>query len=275
MAAWLDTMAARAHGLSHVIYLLLVAGHGALRAASLSFNFDFSNPSTFSLADFTMAGDAKFHGAFFDLTANEYDEGIDYSVGRVSYVHPVQLRDNATGEVASFTTAFSFNIAIVKSYKGDGMAFFLARYPLAPALPSNSRGGALGLCAGCTVNKTAGQDRFVAVEFDTFNNTWDPSVTSDHMGIDVDSVVSVANISLPSFSLNGTMCARVEYNGSNSTKTRCSRRVPRRLSTLAPRWISGPCCRSILGGNRLGHRVASGALLVIQHDIYPELTKQL
>jgi hypothetical protein len=178
------------------------------------FNFDFSNPSTFSLADFTMAGDAKFHGAFFDLTANEYRAGINNSVGRVSYAYPVQLRDNATGEVASFATAFSFAINVKNEYKGDGMAFFLGRYPLAPALPPNSRGGSLGLCAHCTVNKTAGQDRFVAVEFDTYSNNWDPDVTDDHMGIDVDSVVSVANISLPSLSLNGRMSARVEYNGS-------------------------------------------------------------
>ncbi|XP_062194442.1 L-type lectin-domain containing receptor kinase IX.1-like [Phragmites australis] len=196
-----------------LIYFLLVASHGALRADSLSFDFDFSNPSTFNLTDFTPAGDAAFHGRFFDLTNNSYRDGIASSVGRMAYAHPVPLRDNATGQVASFTTTFSFAIDITdRDNKGDGMAFFLSQYP--SVLPPNSGGGALGLCKNCDNNKTAGEDRFVAVEFDTYNNTWDPSATYDHMGINVNSIVSVANISLESFSLSGQMTARVDYNGS-------------------------------------------------------------
>jgi hypothetical protein len=101
------------------------------------------------------------------------------------------------------------------------MAFFLGDYP--SALPPNSDGGALGLCSrpdDCLNNRTVvggeDTDRFVAVEFDTFNDSWDPRVTYDHMGIDVNSIVSVATVTLPSFSLNGQMSARVEYNGSTS-----------------------------------------------------------
>ncbi|OEL16424.1 L-type lectin-domain containing receptor kinase IX.1 [Dichanthelium oligosanthes] len=199
-----------------LVYFMLGASHGApRRAAALSFDFDFSNASTFSLADFTVAGAAAFHGQRFDLTANAYRAGLNYSVGRVAYAHPVSLRDNSTGQVASFTTAFSFVINITDiNNKGDGMAFFLANYP--STLPPNSAGGSLGLCpANYFVYRTAtGQDRFVAVEFDTFNDSWDPSITYDHMGIDVNAMVSVANITLPSFSLNGQMSARVDYNGS-------------------------------------------------------------
>ncbi|CAN6224145.1 unnamed protein product [Urochloa humidicola] len=206
-------MSSRRRFLPLIHFVLLVASHGVPCATSLSFDFDFSNASTFSLNDFTTAGDAGFHGTLFDLTANAYTGGITYSVGRVAYAHPVPLRDNATGKAASFTTAFSFSISITdENNKGDGMAFFLARYP--STLPPNSQGGALGLCTGACVNKTAGEDRFVAVEFDTFNHTWDPNLTYDHMGIDVNSIASVANVSLPSFSLNGKMSARVDYNGS-------------------------------------------------------------
>jgi len=200
---------------------LMVGGtsRGALRASCLSFDFDFSNASTFSLADFTTAGAAAFHGQLFDLTANAYRAGLSFSVGRVAYAHPVPLRDKATGQVASFTTAFSFAINITDmNNKGDGMAFFFGHYP--SALPPNSEGGALGLCSpDYCLNRTVGlsqEDRFVAVEFDTFNDSWDPNVTYDHMGIDVNSILSVATITLPSFSLNGQMSARVDYNGSTS-----------------------------------------------------------
>ncbi|KAJ1289333.1 hypothetical protein BS78_02G156300 [Paspalum vaginatum] len=206
----------RLHPTPLVYFVMLVACHGALCAAALSFDFDFdfSKPSTFSLTDFSTDGDATFHGRLFDLTANAYSAGITSSVGRVTYAHPVPLRDNATGQVASFTTAFSFAINITDvNNKGDGMAFFLGHYP--PALPPRSQGGALGLCTDyCDVKKTAGDYRFVAVEFDTFNDSWDPDVTYDHMGIDVNSIVSVANITLPSFSLRGQMSARVDYNSS-------------------------------------------------------------
>nr|CAB3453157.1 unnamed protein product [Digitaria exilis] len=205
------TMSARRRLALPLISILLVAGHGA--RASLSFDFDFSNASTFILTDLKTEGDAAFHGSLFDLTANSYSAGITFSVGRVAYAHPVQLRDNATGKANSFTTAFSFAISVTDANnKGDGMAFFLGNYP--SALPPNSQGGALGLCtAGFCANKTAGAERFVAVEFDTFNNTWDPNMTYDHLGIDVNSIVSVSNVSLPSFSLNGNMSARVDYNG--------------------------------------------------------------
>ncbi|KAF8643491.1 hypothetical protein HU200_066841 [Digitaria exilis] len=204
-------MSARRRLALPLISILLVAGHGA--RASLSFDFDFSNASTFILTDLKTEGDAAFHGSLFDLTANSYSAGITFSVGRVAYAHPVQLRDNATGKANSFTTAFSFAISVTDANnKGDGMAFFLGNYP--SALPPNSQGGALGLCtAGFCANKTAGAERFVAVEFDTFNNTWDPNMTYDHLGIDVNSIVSVSNVSLPSFSLNGNMSARVDYNG--------------------------------------------------------------
>jgi hypothetical protein len=96
--------------------------------------------------------------------------------------------------------------------KGDGMAFFLGQRQ--SDIPPRSTGGSLGLCTDPCSGNAVGEDRFVAVEFDTFNNSWDPNRTYDHMGIDVNSIKSVANITLPSFSLNGTMSARVDYNGS-------------------------------------------------------------
>lgn len=191
-----------------IYFFLLVASYGSLRSTSLSFDFDFSNNSTFSPTDITTELDAKYNGGLYDLTAN-----ATYRVGRVSYAHPVQLRDSATDEIASFTTAFSFTIIFTGgNKKGDGMAFFLSTYP--SVVPDKSQGGNLGLCNNCNTSKAAGQQRFVAVEFDTFNNTWDPSLTNDHMGINVNLLKSQASISLPDNSLDGQMSARVDYNGS-------------------------------------------------------------
>uniref|UniRef100_A0ACD5VH02 Uncharacterized protein n=1 Tax=Avena sativa TaxID=4498 RepID=A0ACD5VH02_AVESA len=184
-------------------------------AASLSFNYP-----TFSSQDqkdFRIEGDASFSVGWIDISANRYD-GIGKSQGRVSYnAHPMLLWDKATGEVASFTTRFSFAIGIPDiDNKGKGMAFFLAGYP--SLLPDDSYGYDIGLTNQSTDATAAGDSRFVAVEFDTFNDTQvsDPDATYDHVGIDVNSVRSQATKSLPNFSLMGNMSALVEYDNVSS-----------------------------------------------------------
>lgn len=134
--------------------LLLDAPHLSSAAATVptppfSFNFDFSNMSTYKPDDLRFEGNATVHGSFVDLTCNAY--GLDISAqctaGRMSYSHPVPFYDQITKEVASFSTQFTFKIIVPKfnndKEKGDGMAFFLARYP--SRMPPRSGGGNLGL----------------------------------------------------------------------------------------------------------------------------------
>ncbi|XP_026390934.1 agglutinin-2-like [Papaver somniferum] len=75
---------------------------------------------------------------------------------------------------------------------GDGMAFFLA--PFGSTLPPDSWGGALGLLTRNVSENNLEKNQIVAVEFDSYKNPFDPS--SDHVGINVNSIVSVANVSL-------------------------------------------------------------------------------
>ncbi|GAB4848824.1 hypothetical protein Ancab_003618 [Ancistrocladus abbreviatus] len=84
-------------------------------------------------------------------------------------------------------------------------------------MPNNSSGGYLALVNRDAWNDTS-KNQFVAVEFDTSKNFWDPS--SDHVGIDVNSIVSVANVSWNSSMKNGsTTNAWITYN---STKKNLS-----------------------------------------------------
>ncbi|KAK8476488.1 hypothetical protein V6N11_021018 [Hibiscus sabdariffa] len=74
------------------------------------------------------------------------------------------------------------------STKGDGFAFFLA--PDGSNIPNNSEGGCLGL-QSCDSDANT---RFVAVEFDTFNNKlWDPPGMPEHVGIDLNTVKASIN----------------------------------------------------------------------------------
>ncbi|CAO2836071.1 unnamed protein product [Amaranthus hypochondriacus] len=142
-----------------------------------------------------------------DLTANKADGNLRGSVGRASYFKAVPLWNKGTNKTTHFTTHFSFNITQVDDpdYFGDGFAFFIAPFNESTAsAPLNSTGGCLGLVGGDTksCNVTSNYP-FVAVEFDSFVNSWD-YLGSDHLGINVDSVFSKAGLAVPGSLKNRT-----------------------------------------------------------------------
>ncbi|XP_026391000.1 L-type lectin-domain containing receptor kinase IX.1-like [Papaver somniferum] len=144
------------------------------------------------------------------LTRNRIKDNLQGSVGRATYEDPIHLWDRASGRVTDFETHFSFIMEAVNNMSyGDGITFFLAAN--GSRVPPESAGGHLGLLSQekALVNST--ENKIVAVEFDSFQNEWDPS--SDHVGINVNSVISVANVSWSSSIKDGrTANAWVTYN---------------------------------------------------------------
>ena len=123
--------------------------------------------------------------------------------------------------------------------------------PFNSSIPNNSEGGYLGLFSNETaINGT--QNQFVAVEFDTFQNSWDRS--SPHVGIDINSVASKVSATLPpSIRMNGsTRNVWVSYDSTsqklsvfltNATETDSSWSSLFSLScivdlTILPEWVS-------------------------------------
>ncbi|KAE8807346.1 L-type lectin-domain containing receptor kinase IX.2-like [Hordeum vulgare] len=205
-----------------LLYMSCNAPQHVVAAATnspFSFSFDFSTISTSHLEDLRFEGDAALHGKLVDLTYNSLKQRIPYSncTGRMAYAHPVPFYDSITGEVSSFTTRFTFAIGlnVGGGNMEGGMAFFLSSYPSRLPLDSSGSGGNLGLPGNDGLSQAYGTDRFIAVEFDTLSNTWDPRGTQDHMGIDINSVrQSVSTTSLPNFSLNGSMTASITFDSS-------------------------------------------------------------
>uniref|UniRef100_A0A2N9FY46 non-specific serine/threonine protein kinase n=1 Tax=Fagus sylvatica TaxID=28930 RepID=A0A2N9FY46_FAGSY len=136
------------------------------------------------------------------------DGPINSSVGRAIYNERVHLWDNNTGRLTDFTTHFSFIIKAVNKNSADGLAFFIA--PFGSNIPVDLAGGYLGLFSrGSAINDT--ENKIVAVEFDTFRNDWDPS--DNHVGIDVNSLVSKANVTWNISFNNGSRAnAWISYN---------------------------------------------------------------
>ncbi|KAK9163445.1 hypothetical protein Syun_004347 [Stephania yunnanensis] len=156
-----------------------------ISANATSFDYSFFDSNSKNLI---FQGNSSVTDGFVQLTTNRRDALLNNSVGRILYAEPVHLWDSRTGKVADFTTRFSFNIKMLFPPDGaDGMAFFIV--PNGSQIPPNSEGSTLGVFAEKTkFNST--QSPVVAVEFDTFPNSFDPR--TDHVGIDINSIISVA-----------------------------------------------------------------------------------
>ena len=152
--------------------LLVVISH----AAPLAFNYhNFSDTKN----TLTFKGDVYQERGVLQLT-----KYYNHSLGRVIYYKKLHLWDRNTGKVTDFTTHFSFSINTPnKSAGGSGITFYLAE-PNFP-LPVPVRGGGIGLVSPGQLadSNYTNEHPFVAVEFDTFGNDWDPPY--DHVGIDV------------------------------------------------------------------------------------------
>ena len=160
------------------IFFLCIIPH----AFSLSFNFtsfDLNKEDTLNFE-----GDVYQDKGVLQLTKYEKD-----SIGRVTYYKPLHLWDKASRRLTDFTTKFSFIIKSPdKNHVGDGITFFLAA-PNFP-LPVPPDGAGIGLVSRQQMQDQnyADEHPFVAVEFDTFWNQFDPKY--DHVGIDIKTMMS-------------------------------------------------------------------------------------
>ncbi|PON71793.1 Serine/threonine protein kinase [Parasponia andersonii] len=158
------------------IFLLLVIPY----STPLEFNYpslEQSNPTLIT------QGNITYLGSELQLTTNQTDQ-----IGRVRYFQSLHLWDNSSGKLAEvdFVTNFSFSIYSSQTAPGDGIAFFLAKPPF--QRPDITDGSGLGLVG--TEELYSSSNPFVAVEFDTFRNKFDPPDYLGHVGVNVNSMIS-------------------------------------------------------------------------------------
>ncbi|CAN7139929.1 unnamed protein product [Brassica rapa subsp. narinosa] len=143
-------------------------------------NFTFKS---FTIRNLTFLGDSHLRNGVVGLTR---ELGVpDTSSGTVIYNTPIRFYDPVSNTTASFSTHFSFSVQNVNpDSSGDGLSFFLSH--------DNDTLGSPGEFLGLVNSSQPMKNRFVAIEFDTkldpnFN---DPS--GNHVGLDVDSLNSIA-----------------------------------------------------------------------------------
>ncbi|KAK6945843.1 Legume lectin domain [Dillenia turbinata] len=182
-------------------------------ATSLSFDIPQLTPNDRNI-NFT--GSAYVSDSGIQLTPNERGESRYGKAGRATYKQSMHLWDKASGSLSDFNTNFSFIIDSEEDPNyGDGIAFFLA--PNGSDIPNGAAGSALGLTSGKQMFNTTA-NCFVAVEFDTFSNYWDPEFS--HVGININSLISVANTTWRASIMDGkTNDVYISYNSSSKNLT--------------------------------------------------------
>ncbi|MBA0793926.1 hypothetical protein Gohar_018303 [Gossypium harknessii] len=177
----------------------------------LSFNFPSFSPN---MQGIRFEGDAFSSSNVLQLTKNNAIESLTGSIGRASYDQPVRLWDASNRRLTDFTTHFTFIIQAVNlSEYGDGLSFFMA--PFESEMPRNSSHGYLALFDPDMATSNSSENNIVAVEFDSFQNEWDPS--DDHVGINVNSIISVTNVTWKSSIKDGRRAnAWVSYNATTT-----------------------------------------------------------
>ncbi|KAF2321548.1 hypothetical protein GH714_000379 [Hevea brasiliensis] len=104
---------------------------------------------------------------------------------------PMWLWNKRMGMVIDFNTQFSFVInPLNNGAYVNGMDFFMA--PEGSKIPAQLKDGCTLSLASDSKQLNSTSNPFVAIEFDTLKNTWDPPY--NHVGVDVNSMKSVKSV---------------------------------------------------------------------------------
>ncbi|KAK2404482.1 putative L-type lectin-domain containing receptor kinase S.7 [Trifolium repens] len=135
----------------------------------------------------TLFGDASYTDTAISLTNQQLNclSSSTSGIGRAFYLYPVHFLDPLANSTASFSCRFSFSIHSSPSClsSSDGITFLISSTTDFSSLSN----GYMGL-------PNSDKDSYFAVEFDT---SYDPSlgdINGNHIGIDVNSVVSFASV---------------------------------------------------------------------------------
>ncbi|XP_073026724.1 L-type lectin-domain containing receptor kinase IX.1-like [Primulina eburnea] len=195
------------------IFFLFFSVIPATLSVSLSFNFaSFGSHENNRFINTT--GDAYISPQGIQLTPNEFNVSQASRIGRATYIEPLHLWDKRSGNLCDFSTHFSFVIdSNGRSDFADGITFFLA--PSYSSINTIAGGGRIGLNTDNDYSNSSAES-FFAVEFDTFQNYFDPSVP--HVGININSMVSIATVDWQNnITLGRENEAWISYNGSSKT----------------------------------------------------------
>lgn len=178
-----------------------------LAAAELRpFKLDFLEPQNLAAGEYIYQGDAHMMDSppAVRLTGGSLDNPAQYSVGRVVLSEYVIFR-RGDGQL-TFETVVKFRITPTDSNPAEGLAFFIA--PITTTIPEGSAGGNLGVFSP----NDGANFRHFAIEFDSGYNPGIDQTRIPHVGIDVQSPISVDFKNVGSAMIAQDVTATIRYD---------------------------------------------------------------
>ncbi|KAL6652164.1 hypothetical protein ACP70R_011089 [Stipagrostis hirtigluma subsp. patula] len=177
------------------VSLLTSAVIAILGSTCSCLQFSYSSFDKTNKGDFSFSPSSGITDGALQITPSSGD--TTNRSGRVCYTKAtLKLWNSRQKHLSSFRTDFVLNISPHPQNKtGEGMAFILTNNP---ALPGNSSGQWLGIANEQTDSSPV--NRVVAVEFDT-RKSYEEDLDSNHIGLDVNSIKSVAQYPLSNVSI--------------------------------------------------------------------------
>ncbi|KAK6945384.1 Legume lectin domain [Dillenia turbinata] len=142
-----------------------------------------------------LTGDSNLAVDALQVTYDVRGAPITNLSGRVLHKEPLKLWSKSKNKTASFNSTFTLRI-VPQNSSGEGVAFILAAEN---SIPENSYGQWLGIVNAST-NELA-SNNIIAIEFDT-KKSYSEDLDNNHVGIDVNSIYSIYQVSLTSYGFN-------------------------------------------------------------------------
>ncbi|CAM8959455.1 unnamed protein product [Rhodiola kirilowii] len=196
---------------SKFLHVLTILGLLLVQARS----FSYTSFSSENATSFTTLGSSDLARNALQVTYDSYGSNMANLSGRIMFKDPVKLYNKKKNITSSFNSTFVMNITPVTNPNGEGVAFVLAQN--GTAMPSNSAGQWLGLVNASTNGSKS--NNILAVEFDTLKSNGTNDVDGNHVGLDLNNINSIRQVSL---SDHGVMLSSgidvmvtIVYNGSS------------------------------------------------------------
>ncbi|KAK9077613.1 hypothetical protein SSX86_005950 [Deinandra increscens subsp. villosa] len=173
----------------HLVFFTILTLNLTLQSSSSAFprTIAFEFPP-FPLKNLTLLGDSFSRNNNNGVATLTLDSDFpSSSSGTVIYNTPIRFSDNRTNSTTSFSTKFSFSIVNLNPLSpvvGGGLSFFIS--------PENHTLGSPGGYLGLVNSSQLTQNKFIAIEFDTRMDSHFDDPNENHIGLDIDSLNSIA-----------------------------------------------------------------------------------
>ncbi|KAK6941931.1 Protein kinase domain [Dillenia turbinata] len=198
-----------ANSFFHSYLLAIFLAFAVIQGECLEFTYPSFPEETRS--NFSFPGSSNLAVDALQVTYDVSGSPITNLSGRILNNEPLKLWSKSKNKTASFNSTFTIRISPKNSSGGEGLAFILAADY---GIPENSYGQWLGIVNASTNGSAS--NNIVAVEFDT-RKSYSDDLDSNHVGIDINSIYSVYQVSLNSYGFviaNDTdLPVRIQYDG--------------------------------------------------------------